>query len=73
MNVSLQLPRRNKKRNALEVFKCVCIFPELIKTSTAILCLYGYLSKNYVFVSIFIINMKMQSKLHYIVHMVVHF
>ena len=73
MNDSLQLPRRNKKRNVLKVFKCVCVFPELIKTSTAILCLYGYLSKNYVFVSIFIINMKMQSKLHYIAHMVVHF
>lgn len=49
MNASLQLPRGKKKeRNTLKVFKCV-YFPELIKTSTAILCLYGYLSKKFAY------------------------
>ena len=62
-----------KKKNALKVFICVAMFLELIKTSTAILCLYGYLSKNYVLVSIFIINMMIQSKIHYIVYIAVHF
>ena len=45
----LTITKREKKENALKVFKCVCIFPELIKTSTAILCLYGYLSKNFAY------------------------
>lgn len=66
---SLQIPRRKKKRNALRFFKYVAILPELIKTCTANLCLYGCLSKNYVLVSIFIGNhMMIQSKIHYIVY-----